>query len=100
MTEPKPAEPRNWFYVLLNLASIAFVMTALAYAVVPFMEDRAREAGQPVAPSPFSAALREDGWRWLLIEAGLVVLFALASMGLDRWRMRKSPPTDVADGAP
>ena len=33
--------------------------------------------------------LRRDGWWWLLVEAALVAVLALASMGLDRWRQRK-----------
>jgi len=79
-------EPRNWFYFLLNLASILFVVTALAYAVVPVLEDKAAEAGRPAPPSLLRTGLREDGWLWLLCEAGVVILFALASMGLDRYR--------------
>lgn len=86
MTGP-PAERRNWFYLLLNLSGVAFAVTALAYAVLPFLEQKAREAGEPVPPSPLSDALRDDGWLWLLAEAGLVVAFAAASIGLDRWRM-------------
>jgi hypothetical protein len=77
------SEPRNWFYLLLNLASIAFVLTALAYAVVPVLEEK---AGQAAPPSPLRDALRRDGWLWLLIEAAAILVLALASMGLDRWR--------------
>lgn len=85
-----PKEKRNWFYLLLNLASITFVLTALAYAVVPVLEDKAIEAGRTPPPSPFREALRRDGWWWLLIEAAMVLVFAIASMGLDRWRQGKS----------
>jgi hypothetical protein len=81
-----PPEPRNWFYLLLNLVSITFVVTALAYALVPVLEQKATDAGRPPPESPFRDALRRDGWLWLLVEAGLIVVFALASMGLDRWR--------------
>src|SRR5436309_2526453 len=73
MPDAKPAEPRNWFYPLLNLAGVAFAVTALAYAVLPFLEDKAREAGEPVPPSPFGDALRADGAVWLLAEAALRV---------------------------
>jgi hypothetical protein len=83
-----PHEPRNWFYLLLNLASLVFVVTALAYALVPVLEQKAVDAGSPPPPSALRDALRRDGWRWLLVEAGLVAVFALASMGLDRWRQR------------
>jgi uncharacterized membrane protein len=82
------APPRNWFYALLNLASLAFVATALAYAVVPVLEQNAAEAGNPAPALPFRSALRENGWWWLLIEAGIIGILALASMGLDRWRQR------------
>ncbi len=88
MSTPPP-EPRNWFYVLLNLASVAFVVTALAYAVVPVLEQKAAEAGAAPPPSPLRDALRHDGWLWLLAEAGVVFVLALASMGLDRWRQGK-----------
>jgi hypothetical protein len=89
MSTPTPREPRNWFYLLLNLASLAFVVTALAYAIVPVLEEKAADAGRRPPPSPLRDALRRDGWWWLLVEVGLVVAFALASMGLDRWRQRK-----------
>jgi hypothetical protein len=85
MPTPQP-EPRNWFYLLLNVASIAFVVTALAYAVVPVLEEKAAAAGNAAPPSPLRDALRRDGWLWLLVEAGLVAVLALCSMGLDRWR--------------
>ena len=65
-------EPRNWFYLLLNIASVAFVVTALAYAVVPVLEEKAVAAENAAPPSPFRDALRRDGWIWLLVEAGLV----------------------------
>jgi hypothetical protein len=82
---PTP-EPRNWFYLLLNIASLLFVMTALAYAVVPVLEEKAAAAGNAPPQSPLRDALRQNGWLWLLIEAGVVAVLALASMGLDRWR--------------
>jgi hypothetical protein len=87
-TSPAP-EPRNWFYLLLNLAGVLFAVTALAYAVVPVLEERAAEAGQAAPPSALRDALRRDGWWWLLTEAVLVAAMALCSMGLDRWRQGK-----------
>jgi hypothetical protein len=80
------SEPRNPFYFLLLLASLAFVLTALAYAVVPVLEEKAMQAGEIPPPSPFRDSLRADGWKWLLAEVALMVVFGLASMGLDRWR--------------
>ena len=79
-------EPRNPLYLLLLLASLLFVVTALAYAVVPVLEQKAADAGQPPPPSEFRDALRKDGWRWLLYEVGAVVIFSIASMALDRLR--------------
>ena len=79
-------EPRNPFYFLLLLACLLFVVTALAYAVIPIVEQKAREKGEPPPPSAFRDALREDGWRWLLYEVGAVVVLSVASMSVDRLR--------------
>jgi hypothetical protein len=95
----RPREPRNWFYLLLNLASLLFVLTALAYALVPVLEQKAAEAGNPPPPSEFRAALRRDGWLWLLVEVAAVVVLALASMGLDRWRQHKAGHAPSAPGS-
>src|SRR5439155_357485 len=57
-TRLSPSEPRNWFYLFLNLSSVVFIITALAYALVPVLEQKAMEAGQPPPPSPFRDALR------------------------------------------
>src|SRR5258708_6738186 len=81
-----PSEPRNPFYLLLLLVSLLFVMTALAYAVVPVLEQKAVAAGQEPPPSPFRDALREDGWLWLLYEVAAIFVLSALSMGLDRWR--------------
>src|SRR5579871_6340922 len=77
-------EPRNPFYILLIIAGFAFVITALAYAVVPVLEQKAREAGSPAPPSPLRDSLRNDGWIWLLAQAVLIAILSLASMGYDR----------------
>ncbi|MFL5245550.1 MAG: hypothetical protein ACJ8FY_25930 [Gemmataceae bacterium] len=80
------SEPRNPFYFSLLLVSLLFVLTALAYAVVPVLEEKAALAGQAPAPSPFRDALRKDGWIWLLAEVAALILFSFLSMGLDRLR--------------
>ena len=85
----QPAEPRNPFYLLLLLASLVFVLTALAYAVVPALEEKAKEAGEFPPPSAFRDALRNDGWKWLLVEVAAMVVFGILSMGLDRLRRLK-----------
>lgn len=79
-------EPRNPLYLLLLLASLLFVVTALAYAIVPTLEQKAKDAGEPSPPSEFRDALRKDGWRWLLYEVGAVVVLSVASMTVDRLR--------------
>jgi hypothetical protein len=80
------SEPRNPFYFLLLVASLLFMTTALAYALVPTLERKAADAGQPPPPSPFRDTLRSDGWQWLLYELAAMVVFGLLSMGLDRLR--------------
>src|SRR3954465_10252014 len=80
------SEPRNPFYLLLLLASLLFVVTALAYAVVPTLEQKAADAGQPAPPSPLREALRADGWRWLLWEVAVMIVLGVACMAWDRLR--------------
>jgi hypothetical protein len=80
------SEPRNPFYFLLLAASLLFVVTVLGYLFIPMIEDKARAAGEIPPPSAFRTALRNDGWLWLLYELAAMIVFGLASMGLDRWR--------------
>jgi hypothetical protein len=87
---PAPNERPNFLYPLLLLASVVFVVTALAYAVVPVLEQKALDAGQVPPPSPFRDALRTDGWKWLLWQLAAMIVLGLASMGLDRWRRWRS----------
>ena|SRR5437867_85444 len=98
------SEPRNPFYLLLLVMSLAFVLTALAYAVVPVLEQKAREAGEEPPPSPFRDSLREDGWQWLLYEVAAMIVAGLLSMGLDRWRRyrqeRETSPSPYPPGRP
>jgi hypothetical protein len=80
------SEPRNPLSVLLLLASLVFAVTALAYAVVPVLEQKALAAGEPPPASAFRAALRTDGWRWLLYEVAVMIVLGVASMAYDRLR--------------
>lgn len=91
-------EPHNPFYLLLLLAGLLFVVTALAYAIVPELEKRAVEAGNPPPQSPLRDALRASGWKWLLWEVAAVFLFSILSMVLDRVRSLKAER--VAAAAP
>ena len=93
MTESK-TERWNPFYLLLIITSFAFVLTALAYAFVPILEQKAREAGQAPPPSPIRDSLRHDGWLWLICEGGVIVLLSVLSMVLDRLRRWKKPPAE------
>jgi hypothetical protein len=87
-------EPRNPFYFLLMVVCLVFVATCLAYVVVPWMEDKATEAGQQPPPSAWRESLRQDGEIWLLSEVGILALFAFCGMGLDRVRsLRKERQT-------
>jgi hypothetical protein len=84
------SEPRNPFYLLLLLASLLFVATALAYGITPLVEERAAGLGEPAPPSAFRIALRNDGWRWLFYELIAMTVLGGASMGLDRLRSLRS----------
>src|SRR5207253_10331904 len=94
----EPREPRNPLYLLLLIVGVFFVLTVLAYALVPVLEQKAREAGTEPPESPFRDALRQDGWKWVLGEVALLVVLGLASMGLDRWR-RWQAESDKPQGA-
>jgi hypothetical protein len=86
------SEPRNPFYFFLLLAGLVFTVTALAYAGLPVLEEKATAAGNPPPPSEFRDALRADGWRWLLYEVGVLIFFGLASMVYDRLLTLKIKP--------
>src|SRR5262245_30925932 len=83
------SEPHNPFYLLLLIAGMVFVVTALAYAVIPVLEEKAADAGNPPPPSPLRDALRAHGWKWILCEVGAIFLFGTLSMVLDRLRSLK-----------
>lgn len=83
---------RNPFYLLLLLAGLLFVVTALACAVVPVLEQKAIDAGNPPPPSALRDALRAEGWKWLLYEVAAVVALALACMIWDHRRSLQNPP--------
>ncbi len=93
-------EPRNPFYFVMLVVGLIFVATVLAYAMVPVLEDKARDAGTEPPPSWFRSALKNDGWRWVLAEVAALVVLALLSMGLDRYRRWKQenekPPEQSA----
>src|SRR5262245_46632270 len=101
MIEHRP-EPRNPFYILLILVSLGFVVTALAYAIVPILEQKATDAGNPPPPSPFRDSLRSDGWLWLIYEGAAITILGLVSMGYDRLlrALKRSPSTATIPSQP
>src|SRR5688572_2345887 len=86
LREDMSTEPRNPLYMLLLVVGLVFVMTALAYAVIPVIEQKALDAGQEPPPSPLRDALRQDGWKWLLYEVAILIVVGVASMVWDRLR--------------
>jgi hypothetical protein len=81
-----PPEPRNPFYTLLLLASLLFLITALAWAIVPTLAEKARAAGRPLPQSELLDLLNDNAGTWLLYEVAAMIVFGLLSMGLDRLR--------------
>lgn len=94
-----PPEPRNPFYLLLLIVGLVFIVTVLAYAVIPVLEEKAKDAGEMPPPSLFRDALRQDGWKLVLAEVGLLVILGLASMGLDRYRRWKLEAAALPENA-
>ncbi len=82
----KPLFP-NPFYVILLLASTAFVVTAMGYFVSPLVAQKA--AHQAGAATPRSLALAEwfdrNGPLALGIEVVLMFIFAVMAMVTDHW---------------
>jgi hypothetical protein len=88
-------EPRNPFYTLLLVASLLFVVTALAWAIIPTLEDNARAAGEPMPASAVRDYLRDNGGAWLIYEVIVMIVLGLLSMGLDRLRRLQKERTEV-----
>jgi hypothetical protein len=57
--------------------------------VVPVLEQKAADAGEPPPPAAWRAALRRDGPRWIFWQLGALALLGVASMALDRLRALK-----------
>jgi hypothetical protein len=93
-------EPRNPLYLLLLLVSLLFVLTALGYAVVPVLEEKAKQDGKEVSTSAFREFLVRDGWKWLLVELGGMIVLGLASMWLDGRRLRRLQNAQPVDTMP
>jgi hypothetical protein len=85
-------EPRNPLYLLLLVVGVLFVVTAVAYAVIPVLEQKAIDKGELPPPSAFRDALHRDGATWLLGELAALIVLGVASMVVDRLRSLKKPP--------
>jgi hypothetical protein len=79
------SEPRNPLYFLLLVIGLVFAVTVFACAVIPVLEQKAADAGNPPPPSPLRDALRTEGWRWVLYEVAALVVVGIASMVWERW---------------
>lgn len=100
-------EPRNPFYVLLLLASVLFVVTALGVALVPMLMEKAEQAGGEVPAEGFHQTLKRDGIWWLVYQVAAIAVLAVLSMALDRLRSLKKerasgtiPPTQGDASSP
>lgn len=101
------AEPRNPFYVLLLIASLLFVVTALGVAVVPVLMEKAELAGAEVPSEGFHQTLKRDGIWWLVYQVAAILVLAVLSMVLDRLRSLKKereaariPPVNESSSPP
>jgi hypothetical protein len=100
------SEPRNPFYLLLLIAGVLFTITVLALAVVPVLEKHWLDEGEVPPAAPWRDALHEHGLTWILCEVAAIIVFGLASMGLDRYRRLQSEratatiPPDTMPPAP
>jgi hypothetical protein len=81
-----PREPRNPFYLLLLVVALVLAVTAVAAFVVPLVEEKASQAGEPPPPSEFRDSLRSDGWKWVVAELAVLAVLVVASMVWDHRR--------------
>jgi heme/copper-type cytochrome/quinol oxidase subunit 2 len=80
----KPStEPLNPFYMILLVVSVLFVATALAYGLLPELE---QWSNQPAPQTAWRQAIRDHAWWWLLVQLAVMMIVAFASMALDRLR--------------
>ena len=82
----------NPFYVLLVIASTAFVITAFAYGLMGFNAINPTPATVGGADHPLWQILRRYGSRMLLWELTLLAIFAVAAIGTDQFWARRSHP--------
>lgn len=81
----KPLYP-NPFYVLVVLAGVAFVVTAMGWLVAPMIQQKAKNPGGP-GPASLAVAAWFDRWSPTAITIELVVLIVSGGLAMlaDRW---------------
>jgi hypothetical protein len=86
----------NPFFAILLIASIAFVVTTLAYLMGPTLQQRIL-----VDPSSISAGRRafaawfdRNGVSALSVEFGIMSVSAVLAIATDRWFSAKQPARD------
>lgn len=84
-TTPRQAVLRNPFFVLLLLASTAFVVTALAYAIGPSVLDRAERGHVGPRSLALTMWLDRNGPMVLGAEILAVMLTGTLAMLTDSW---------------
>jgi hypothetical protein len=88
---PRKAWP-NPFYVILVLASTAFMITTFGFLIGPYVERQALEGGQPDAGSRLVAAwFDRHGVAALTVEFALMLATGLLAMATDRWFRNRRP---------
>ncbi len=95
MAEPPGARKHlypNPFYVLVVLAGVAFVVTALGWLVAPMIQQKARNPGGGAAPGAGSLAIAAwfDAWSTtaLTVELAAMIVAGGLAMAADRWFTR------------
>lgn len=85
----------NPFYALVVLVGVAFTVTACAYGVMTVRDLRATEPVAEDAPGePLMQWLRDNGFRALMIELGILTVTTIGAMATDDyWRRRSANRT-------
>ena len=92
---------QNPFYVLVLLAGTVFLVTSIAYGFMVFQQLHLAGAfASQQASHPLVVWLRSYGNHALVIELALLISFAFAAMGTDRfWDARRDAKSDGAAAA-
>ena len=89
MATKKPLYP-NPFYVVLVVASTAFVVTVLGYLVAPMVQQKSTNPA-PGATVPGAGSIALAAWfdRWavtlIAVEIVAMIVCGLLAMASDRW---------------